>query len=221
MFRILSLFKILFFFAICTVESNAKWGKGELKFDKQTLEHFLRYLYGAGQEHNNKRSTPLVFAVAEDGRWSSYYFCAYSQCVENTLIQKQAEAACEKGSRGSDCYTFAIKRRIVWKNGNKKVKIKTKDLKSPYLIAKKLQESGFYDGDITKLSGINMKTGKTDDTITITGEKKDLNTTNKYSDSSSDSSDIVEQLESLKKLYVSGVLSEDEFEKAKKKLLGQ
>ena len=35
----------------------------------------------------------------------------------------------------------------------------------------------FYDGDISQLSGIDMKTGRIDDTITITGEKKGSNTT--------------------------------------------
>ena len=39
---------------------------------------------------------------------------------------------CEKYSNVSPCYTFAIKRRIVWKNGGDKTKIKTNDLKSPY-----------------------------------------------------------------------------------------
>ena len=138
-------------------------------------------------------------------------------CIDDKSMQRQAELSCEKGSRGSTCFTFAIKRRIVWKNGNPKVKIKNKDLKSPYVIAKKLQDAGFYDGDISQLSGIDMKTGKIDDTITITGEKKGSNTTS----TSSDSTDIVEQLNSLKKLYLSGVLTEEEFNDAKNKLLSQ
>ena len=213
----LTILYILLFIFVSSLDSNAKWGKGELKLSKSTLEHFLRYLYGGGQEHNKKRSKPLIFVVSEDGSWSYYFFCAYSQCVENSLMQREAETLCEKGSQGSECSTFAIKRRIVWKNGNPKVKIKNKDLKSPYVIAKKLQDAGFYDGDISQLSGINMQTGKIDDTITITGEKKDSNITS----SSTDSTDLVEQLSSLKKLYLSGVLTEEEFNAAKNKLLGQ
>ena len=201
--------------------SFAKWGKGELKFEKEAIEHFLSYLYGGGQKRHSRRSTPLIFVISEDGKRSFYYFCAHAQCVESTLIQKEAEGKCEKRSRGSPCFTFAIKRRIVWKNGGPKIKIKKKDLISPYLIAKKLQEGGFYDGDISQLAGIDMKTGKIDNTITITGEKRNSNTETASSNTPESSTDIVEQLESLKKLYESGVLSEEEFTKAKNKLLGQ
>ena len=201
--------------------SFAKWGKGELKFENYTVENFLRYLYGGGQERHSRRSTPLIFVVSEDGNSSFYYFCAYSRCVEDSLIQKEAERRCEKNSRGSPCFTFAIKRRIVWKNGGPKIKIKKKDLISPYLIAKKLQDAGFYDGDITQLAGIDMRSGKIDNTITITGEKRNSNTETASSNTPESSTDIVEQLESLKKLYESGVLSEEEFTKAKNKLLGQ
>ena len=47
--------------------------------------------------------------------------------------------------------------------------------------------------------------------------KKGSNTTS----TSSESTDIVDQLESLKKLYLSGVLTEEEFNDAKNKLLSQ
>ena len=216
--KYLTILYILFFMFFNTLNSNAKWGKGELKFDRYTLEYFISYLYGSGTINKSYRAQPLLFAVSEDGKWSTYYYCPYPEgCIDDKSMQRQAELSCEKGSRGSTCFTFAIKRRIVWKNGNPKVKIKNKDLKSPYVIAKKLQDAGFYDGDISQLSGIDMKTGKIDDTITITGEKKGSNTTS----TSSESTDIVEQLESLKKLYLSGVLSEEEFNDAKNKLLSQ
>ncbi len=201
--------------------SFAKWGKGELKFEKETMEYFLSYLYGGGNEQHGKRSDPLIFTVAEDGNMAHYFFCPWTRCKEDSLIQKQSEGKCEKHSRGSPCFTFAIKRRIVWKNGGPKIKIKKKDLASPYVIAKKLQEGGFYDGDISQLAGIDMKTGKIDNTITITGEKRNSNTETASSNTPESSTDIVEQLESLKKLYESGVLSEEEFTKAKNKLLGQ
>ena len=54
--KYLTILYILSFMFFSTLDSNAKWGKGELKFSKSTLEHFLRYLYGGGQEHNKKRS---------------------------------------------------------------------------------------------------------------------------------------------------------------------
>ena len=105
-------------------------------------------------------------------------------------------------------------KRIVWKNGNKKMKIKKKDMKSPYVIAKKLQEAGFFDGDIESLSGINMKTGRIDNNIKITGEDK-----SKVVEDTSSESDIVKELTNLKLLLDSGSITKEEFDIAKKKIL--
>ena len=71
---------------------------------------------------------------------------------------------------------------------------------------------GFYDGDISKLAGIDITTGQVSDETSITGEKENKDTTlNKK--------DIVEELETLTKLFESGALNKEEFEEAKKKLL--
>ena len=64
-----------------------------------------------------------------------------------------------------------------------------------------LKELGFYDGGITETKKIEKKETK----------KKTTQTDN--------SNDIVQELKDLKELYESGVLSKEEFEKAKKKLL--
>jgi len=62
---------------------------------------------------------------------------------------------------------LALGRRIVWDNGNQKLKIKKKMLKDPISVAKAIQDTGFYDGDIYKLAGIDYKTGQTlDENIT-------------------------------------------------------
>ena len=216
---------LLYLFLILFISSNysfAKWGKGTLKMDDSTLEHFLAYIYGGGDENfsesKNKRSTPMVFTVAEDGGMFHYYYCPYAGgCTVDSAIQYKSELKCMEYSNGSTCYTFAIGKRIVWKNGNKKIKIKKKDMKSPYVIAKKIQEAGFYDGDISNLRGINMKTGRIDGSIKITGEdnkkivEKDSNS----------SSDIVKELSDLKLLLDSEAITKEEFEKAKKKILNK
>tara|TARA_B100001989_G_scaffold136677_1_gene96775 strand:- start:2108 stop:2776 length:669 start_codon:yes stop_codon:yes gene_type:complete len=216
-------FFVYFFLIIFTLNNNtvalAKWGKGELKMNTQTVHHFLEYIYGGGSEKlnlsKNKRSDPLVFSVSENGDWSNYYYCPYVEgCREDANIQHQANLGCEKGSKGAKCYTFAIGKRIVWKNGNKKMKIKKKDMKSPYVIAKKLQEAGFFDGDIESLSGINMKTGRIDNNIKITGEDK-----SKVVEDTSSESDIVKELTNLKLLLDSGSITKEEFDIAKKKIL--
>ena len=234
--KFLLFFVLIFFFLSNSYAGN--WGKGELKFSKLTLEHFIKYLYGSGERHKNsdevKKLYPMVFSAAESGDWSFYYYCASAFGCITDSIEIQAIKRCEKDSRGSECKTFAIERRIVWKNGNKKVKIKKKDLKTPHVIAEKLKEGGFYDGDIKLLSGINFKTGEIDETINIYGEpvnevtstvsssnteKKITKKNPKITKKITNDSDIVKKLKDLKDLFDSGVLSEDEFKKAKDKLL--
>ncbi len=208
---------ISFFFL--SQPSYAKWGKGTLKLDKQTMEHVMRYMYGAGNEKYSgdakRKQDPWIMVISEDGTWSQYTYCP-AEYNNNCIPPNPARniKVCEKESRGSPCFVFAIKRRVVWKNGGSKVKIKKKDLKSPYVVAKKIQEGGFYDGDISKLSGIDISTGQSNEELSVTGEKKNDDTVVK-----SNEKDIVKELETLTKLFESGSLSKEEFEKAKKKLL--
>ena len=178
----------------------------------------MKYMYGAGNtkysESKQKRSNPMMIAVTEDGNGSYYFYCAYSQCKSDG-VQAQLMVNC-KAAYSKKCYIFAVKRRVVWKNGGPKLKIKKKDLKTPYIVAKKIQDAGFYDGDISQLAGIDLKTGQVDNTKKITGSDTKI-TSNK----NESSSDLIKQLEDLKKLFNSGLLSEDEFTKAKNKLLNQ
>ena len=165
-------------FIFFTQPTYAKWGKGELKLNKEVMETAIMYMYGAGNKKYSgaakRKNDPMMMAVSEDGTSYMYYYCPVqyqNNCVE-TGIARSAISACEKYSSGSPCFIFAKKRRIVWKNGGPKVKIKKKDLKSPYVVAKKIQEAGFYDGDISKLIGIDTSTGQINEEISITGEKE-------------------------------------------------
>ena len=83
-------------------------------------------------------------------------------------------------------------------------------------MAKKIQEGGFYDGDISELVGIDISTGQENTETKITGEK--TQTSNSNNDKNKD---LVEELETLSKLYKSGSLSKEEFESAKKKLFNK
>ena len=216
--------KLIFIFVISiflTQPSFAKWGKGQLKLTPDIMEHVMMYMYGAGNPKysgdDKKKNDPDIIAISEDGKHSQYFYCpseyrASGGCLQ-TGIARQAILMCEKNSLGSPCFIFAKKRRIVWKNGGKKVKIKKKDLKSPYLVAKKIQEAGFYDGDISKLTGIDVSTGQANDEVSVTGEKKKKEVSTKVDDT-----DIVKELENLTKLFESGALTKEEFQKAKNKL---
>jgi hypothetical protein len=213
---------IVFSILLISKPSYAKWGKGELKLSKFTMENVLMYMYGAGSTKysgtDKVKNDPMLMTISEDGQDSMYYYCpaqyrAYGCMDENTA--RQAILGCQKRSGGTPCFVFAIKRRVVWKNGGDKLKIKKKDLKSPYILAKKIQDAGFYDGDLSKLAGISVETGQIDESIKITG--KDTTKSNTVKDKNS--VDIVKELETLSKLFKSGVLSKEEFDKAKKKLL--
>jgi len=213
---------IVFILLTLTNYSNAKTGEGELKLDKLVMENVIMYLYGAGNQNlsgaSNTRHDPGIIAISKNGMFSSALYCpaqyrATGGCDETGgkwIVIKN----CEKYSNGSPCFIFAKKRKIIWKNGNKKIKISSKDLKSPYLVAKKIQESGFYDGDINELAGIDISTGQRNDKISITGSKSNNTRTNE----SSNENDLINQLETLSKLFNEGSLSEEEFNKAKKQL---
>ena len=88
------------------------------------------------------------------------------------------------------------KKKIVWDNGSdKKRSLSKSDIKNGKTIAI-LKELNFYNG--------------------ITSQKSNKKESNNESASNDE---IVNQLEALKKLFDDGVLSKDEFEKAKKKIL--
>ena len=224
-----------------STSSFAKTGKGEVKLDKNTMIHFIEYLYGSNDKYSegkNKKNNPYLMTVSKDGKWSYYFFCPFTitQCQDSagrdSMAIGQAISRCEKGSRGSACNVFAITNRIVWNNGSSSRlrNIPRKYLKDPYLIAKRLQEIGFYDGDISELPFFNYETGLVDESRKITGEKissKVSNTdkekkpkiTKKKDSKKIENNDVVKKLKDLNELFKSGALSKDEFEKAKKKLL--
>jgi len=213
---------IIIFIIFSTNPSYAKNGKGELKLSKFTMENVLMYMYGAGNKKYSadakRKNDPTVIAISDDGQESAYFYCPAEYRATGCKgghVKRKAIANCEKYSNGSPCYIFAIKRRIVWKNGGEKTKIKTKDLKSPYVVAKKISDAGFYDGDLSELTGISVETGQIDQSIKVIG--KNTNTSN--TTTSSADFDIVKQLENLTELYKIGALTEEEFIKAKTKLL--
>ena len=175
--------------------------------------------------------------MSTDGNMSHYFFCSatITQCKDS--VQRDAKSLgqsigrCEKRSN-SPCYVFAKVRRIVWNNGSSSRQryIPRKLLKDPYALAQRIQELGFYDGNITQLPAFDYETGFVDNSKKITGEeisastntntnKKKPKITKKESPEKKDTGDVVTKLKELNELYKTGVLSKEEFDKAKKKLL--
>ena len=203
--------------------SYAKWGKGQLKLSQNVMENVLMYMYGAGNKkysgNAKRKNDPDMMAISVDGNYSMYYYCPAEYratgCIQEGL-HRLTILGCEKRSNGTPCFLFAKKRRIVWKNGGVKLTIKRKDLKSPYVVAKKIKDAGFYDGELSELLGIDNETGQVNEDIKLTGQKKDKDNNVKKR-----STDIVKELETLTKLYENGSLSKEEFDKAKNKLFNE
>ena len=134
--------------------------------------------------------SPSDFYLTTDGTDGTSWYCGQGlKCLEGNVSQDIAD--CERKT-GKECKKFAFRRIIKWKNGINPGKGKASKINSKWSdeeIFAKLTELGFYGG---------TKTSTT---------------------SSDNSSDIVDKLRDLKKLYDEGVLTKEEFGKAKKKIL--
>ena len=195
--------------AICNIV-QAKDGSGDLKFSEGTLNNFLSYLGGEGVKNKGPwmdTGEPTVFAVSQSGKYSYYYYCPkeyivkYGGCEHLNAVIGPAQNECKKYAKESGsserCFIFAKKRKIVWDSMNYKFPKKL----SSDIVKKKLIELGFYGQQAEKKI-----------------EKKETKTTKKKTKVTKDD-DIVQKIKELKELYDSGVLTEEEFNKAKKKLL--
>ena len=189
------------------VTTGYKLGKGPLKLTEHMVNE-LEFFFsggtrGAYAEKQKSAWKPGLIAISVDGN-TSYMFRhpLHVTQVDSKSYWGIAISNCKKKS-GQECYLFANGYRIVWDNGSnkKKRRLKKKDIKAGKTIAL-LTELGFYDNNAS--SSIN------------TPKKVEKKETKK---NSVNDKDIVQKLKDLKELLDSGVLSNEEFEKAKKKLL--
>ncbi len=186
---------ILFLNILFTSNANAGYGSGELRLNDNVIYSFQRYLQG-------KKGSPMRFLVTEDGKNSFWWYCPYSQCQAGGDTQEAKKCTAR---HGVPCHTFAVGRSIKWKNGSdaRSLKIKFKSKDSIQEIKDKLTTLNFYGSSDVKKTKPN-----TSNYINKKTKQKNKN-----------SSDIISQLEDLNKLFKSGVLTKEEFESAKKKLL--
>ena len=198
--------------AFAEVAGRYKKGEGPLKISKNTAD-ILEYYFSGGKmgRYAKKQREPWLgdsMAISVDGNHAYYYRTPirYKDNVAPGHYIGRAISKCKKKS-GKECFLFARRNKIVWDNGSdkKKRRLKRKDIRAGKTL-QILQELGFYDGGTTqKISNIKKKSPI----------KKKIN--KKITENSD--GDIVEKLKELKKLYDDGVLTKEEFEKAKKKLL--
>ncbi len=140
-----------------------------------------------------KGKKPYKFFILNNGESAWYLYCGSNQCVPGG--DDGDIKFCEVRTK-KKCKIFAKRRTIKWKNGinkgNKYSKFNSKWSEEEFIA--KLTELGFY--------------GKT----TQKSEEKQTS-------QSSDKGDITKQLTNLIQMYESGTITQEEFKKAKKKLL--
>ena len=192
------------------VSTGYKLGKGPLKLTKHMVDE-LEFFFSGGKrgayaEKQKMSWKPGLIAISTDGNTSFFFrHPAHVTQIDNKAYWGIAIAKCKKKS-GKECFLFANGYKIVWDNGSnkKKRRLKKKDIKAGKTIAL-LTELGFYDGSVSSSKNIKPK-------ITKKTEKK--KETKKVQNE-----DIVQKLKDLKELLDTGVITSEEFKKAKKKLL--
>ena len=91
------------------VQSASKWGKGDLQLDDFVVEAFIEYIKG------NASKAPYMFAVSIDGYGYNYYYCQSGSTCRGG--DEQILQECSRYSKDIECFLFASRRTIKWKNG--------------------------------------------------------------------------------------------------------
>ena len=191
----IAVLSLLFFGNIS--KAGSKWGEGELQLTRGVVDYFIQFVRGKGNK------SPADFYVTLDGTDAMYWYCSAGSCREGSASQDIR--TCESKT-GKKCKKFAFRRTIKWKNGINPAKHKASTINSKWSdteIYAKLTELGFYNNDLSK---------KVEPKIT---KKKEPKITKK----NTEDKDIVNKIKDLKELFDTGVLTKEEFTKAKKKLL--
>ena len=192
----------------CTV-AHTKDGYGDIKLNEPTFQHFIDYIMG---DKRNKKYTigmdkgkPIIFAVSPSGKYSASFYCPanyfkkYGGCGPTAPnigpIQRDCQKYAQKNGSTERCYIFAKGYKIVWNSINHKLPKNA----TPEVIEQTLKELGFYGQQASKKIEKKVEKKETKDT--------------------SSSSNLTGELKELHELYKEGVLTKEEFEKAKKKLL--
>ena len=193
--------------AFAGVTTGYKYGKGPLKLTQNTANILEFYFSGGKQgvyaEKQVEAWKPGLIAISSDG--SDFSFFRHPLRIDRIDSKHYAGIAisqCKKKS-GQECFLFANAYKIVWDNGSdkKKRKLKFRDIRAGKTLAL-LSELGFYDGGSTKIKKSEPQKVK-----------------KKVEKSTNNNEDIVKKLKDLKDLFDNGALTEEEYKKAKKKIL--
>jgi len=197
-------------------------GRGQIQLSEDVVKSFIDYLVGDIGTQKSVFNKPSTFWITIDGSRSYWWYKpqgggsnkdraqTYSDLFQANEAITQGDGVgpatskptierdkCER-HHGQSCSRFARGRYVSWDNGiNPKGKAAIFSSKmSENEVRAKLAKLGFYDDD-------TIITSNTDETNTETSSNKSL----------------TDQLSDLSKLFKDGLITEEEFTKAKKKLL--
>jgi len=129
-------------------------GEGELKLSDNIIRYFHQYLKGKGSKR------PMIFTIAVDGSYASYWYCGHDQCVGDNPVQYNK--LCEIDA-GIECKIFAKGKYIKWKNGINKGKGKSSKVSGRVSfneLKARLAELGFVDDRSSKNNSNNENSSK-------------------------------------------------------------
>ena len=184
------------FFIFSSKSYGAQDGRGELQLTDQAVNSFIRYIKGDTSKGKSSFNKPLTFWISNDGNLAYWWYCPFERCKPSNGVEERK--FCERKSNQS-CSRFARSRYVRWNNGiNPKGKAaKFNSKMSENEIRSKLTKLGFYNNNLTTNTEINESNNA------IISKDKSL----------------LEQLEKLTQMFQEGLISEEEFKKAKKKIL--
>lgn len=184
---------IAFSFLITCASHASKNGKGDLKITDEMIGHIIDLYFNT----KNKADRPSGLAITKGGDMIGFSVCPARYAGDCIIRDLEPLKYCRQNvkkylKRKENCWMFAKGRKIVWNNLNVEIPKGT----SNQQIKEILSRYGFY-GDLKDSSKSNEETDKI----------------------VNNSSDVTEQLKQLKKLFDDGIITQDEFKKAKKKIL--
>ena len=187
--------RFLLFILLLNIYSNlyAKNGQGEFKFTNYTFEGFIKYLAGDGDPKEaaswNKFGRPLIFVASKSGKYVFSYYCP-QKWVAQTRCPPVGTLI---GDALRECKKIAKKR-----NSDERCYVFAKNRKIVWNSVNYTIEKNMNRDDVkNKLIELGFFKGKI------------INS----------QSNIADQLKNLKYLYDNKVLSKEEYEKAKNKLI--
>ena len=217
-YKFIIIFTIIFYplTNVYGVVKTFKYGKGPLLLSED-MANVLEFFFSGGRmgiyaEEQSTAWFPGIIVIAEDG--SNFSMMKRPAHVDASNVDTKNYVGmtlkdCRKKS-GKECYLFASGYKILWDNGSnkKRRKLKRKEIRAGKTKAI-LQELGFYNPDYSQSSSSSSSDNLSSDNPSSKSKEKPKK----------NSQNIVENLKELNDLYKSGVISLEEFEKAKKKLL--